>query len=121
MSLAAEAGAALSITAPAKINLTLRVTGRRADGYHLLDSLVVFTELGDELTVRAPLTDESALSLAVEGPFAAPLNGESDNLVLRAARKPPSRSPSACRSRRASAAAPPMRPPPCICSTTCGA
>ena len=33
--------------APAKINLALHVTGRRADGYHLLDSLVVFTELGD--------------------------------------------------------------------------
>ncbi len=87
MSLAAEAGAALSITAPAKINLTLRVTGRRADGYHLLDSLVVFTELGDDLNVRAPGANESALSLAVEGPFAAPLNGESDNLVLRAARR----------------------------------
>lgn len=88
MSLAAEAaaGAALSITAPAKINLTLRVTGRRADGYHLLDSLVVFTELGDELSVRAPVADEAALSLTVDGPFAAPLNGESDNLVLRAAR-----------------------------------
>lgn len=89
MSLAAEAsaGAALSITAPAKINLTLRVTGRRADGYHLLGSLVVFTELGDELSVRAPVADEAALSLAVDGPFAAPLNGESDNLVLRAARR----------------------------------
>ena len=89
MSLAAEAAAAtaLSITAPAKINLTLRVTGRRADGYHLLDSLVVFTELGDELSVRAPVADEAALSLAVDGPFAAPLNGEPDNLVLRAARR----------------------------------
>ena len=89
MSLAAEAaaGTALSITAPAKINLTLRVTGRRADGYHLLDSLVVFTELGDELSVRAPVADEAALSLAVDGPIAAPLNGEADNLVLRAARR----------------------------------
>lgn len=89
MSLAAEAaaGTALSITAPAKINLTLRVTGRRADGYHLLDSLVVFTELGDELSVRAPVADEATLSLAVDGPFAAPLNGEADNLVLRAARR----------------------------------
>ena len=89
MSLAAEAaiGAALSSTAPAKINLTLRVTGRRADGYHLLDSLVVFTELGDRLSVRQPAADEAELSLLVEGPFAAQLNGETDNLVLRAARR----------------------------------
>ena len=42
----------LSATAYAKINLALHVTGRRADGYHLLDSLVVFTELGDRVTVH---------------------------------------------------------------------
>lgn len=89
MSLAVEAavGAALSSRAPAKINLTLRVTGRRADGYHLLDSLVVFTELGDRLSVRLPSTDEAELSLLVEGPFAAQLSGETDNLVLRATRR----------------------------------
>jgi 4-diphosphocytidyl-2-C-methyl-D-erythritol kinase len=69
--------------APAKINLYLHVVGRRADGYHLLDSLVAFTELGDAVAV-AP-SDE--LTLAVDGPFAAALKDEPDNLVLRAARQ----------------------------------
>lgn len=68
--------------APAKINLTLHVIGRRADGYHLLDSLVVFAGVGDRLS--AVLSDLP--SLAVTGPMAAGLTGESDNLVLRAAR-----------------------------------
>ena len=68
--------------APAKINLTLHVTGRRADGYHLLDSLVVFAGVGDR--VSASLADEA--SLVVTGPLAAGLSGEGDNLVLRAAR-----------------------------------
>lgn len=68
--------------APAKVNLTLRVTGRRADGYHLLDSLVVFADVGDRLTV-APAED---LSLTIVGPFGAALAAEPDNLVLRAAR-----------------------------------
>jgi 4-diphosphocytidyl-2-C-methyl-D-erythritol kinase len=68
--------------APAKVNLTLHVTGRRADGYHLLDSLVVFAGVGDR--VSAELSD--AASLVVTGPMAAGLSGEGDNLVLRAAR-----------------------------------
>lgn len=68
--------------APAKINLTLHVIGRRADGYHLLDSLVVFTALGDRVTV-APAP---ALSLAVTGPQAAGVPTDDSNLVLRAAR-----------------------------------
>lgn len=68
--------------APAKVNLTLHVTGRRADGYHLLDSLVVFAGVGDR--VSAELAD--AASLTVTGPMAAGLSGEGDNLVLRAAR-----------------------------------
>lgn len=68
--------------APAKVNLSLHVTGRRADGYHLLDSLVVFAEIGDLLEAEpAP-----ALSLRLTGPFAAGLAAEGDNLVLRAAR-----------------------------------
>jgi 4-diphosphocytidyl-2-C-methyl-D-erythritol kinase len=73
-----------SLTEPAqaKVNLFLHVIGRRADGYHLLDSLAVFTEVGDTLAVTAA----DALSLAVEGPFAAGLAAEADNLVLRAAR-----------------------------------
>jgi 4-diphosphocytidyl-2-C-methyl-D-erythritol kinase len=68
--------------APAKINLTLHVTGRRTDGYHDLDSLVVFAGVGDD--VRAERA--AGLSLAVEGPMAAGLAAEGDNLVLRAAR-----------------------------------
>jgi len=58
------------------------VTGRRADGYHLLDSLVGFADIGDRLTA-APA---AGLSLRVEGPFAGALADETDNLVLRAAR-----------------------------------
>ncbi len=68
--------------APAKVNLTLRVTGRRADGYHLLDSLAVFAGVGD--VVRAGPAGE--LTLALSGPGAAALRAEPDNLVLRAAR-----------------------------------
>ncbi|HUN45066.1 MAG TPA: 4-(cytidine 5'-diphospho)-2-C-methyl-D-erythritol kinase [Stellaceae bacterium] len=69
--------------APAKLNLYLHVTGRRPDGYHLLDSLVAFADIGDELVAEpAP-----ALSLAVEGSFAAALADENpaSNLVWRAA------------------------------------
>ena len=68
--------------APAKINLTLHVTGQRDDGYHLLDSLVVFADVGDR--VRAE--PAGALSLTLEGPEAGYLQAEPDNLVLRAAR-----------------------------------
>ena len=69
--------------APAKLNLYLHVTGRRADGYHTLDSLVVFTEIGDSLSVQKSDT----LSLEIVGPFAPVLAGhEEDNLVLKAAR-----------------------------------
>lgn len=68
--------------ASAKINLFLHVTGRRGDGYHLLDSLVVFAGIADRVWAEpAPV-----LSLSVIGPFAAGLDGENDNLVLRAAR-----------------------------------
>jgi 4-diphosphocytidyl-2-C-methyl-D-erythritol kinase len=68
--------------AQAKVNLFLRVVGRRADGYHLLDSLAVFPPLGDRLTA----VPADGLSLAVEGEFAGALAAEADNLVLRAAR-----------------------------------
>lgn len=67
--------------APAKINLTLHVTGRRDDGYHLLDSLVVFTALGDQVQLSP-----GPLSLAIDGPFAEGLPVSDDNLCLRAAR-----------------------------------
>lgn len=68
--------------APAKVNLDLLVTGRRADGYHLLDSLVVFATPGDRLI----LEPAAALSLELQGPFAQALEDTADNLVLRAAR-----------------------------------
>ena len=69
-------------TAAAKINLFLHVGEKRADGFHPLQSLAVFTALGDELAC-APAPD---LSLRLDGPFAAGLRAEADNLVLRAAR-----------------------------------
>lgn len=72
----------LSLPAPAKVNLSLAVTGRRDDGYHELDSLVVFAEAADLVAAEPAET----LTLAVEGPFAAALESEADNLVLRAAR-----------------------------------
>lgn len=68
--------------APAKINLTLHVTGQRGDGYHLLDSLVVFAGLGDLITAAAADT----LTLSVTGPFAQGVPVDDSNLVLRAAR-----------------------------------
>ena len=68
--------------APAKINLTLRVLGGRADGYHELESLVAFAGVGDALTF-AP---GGALTLAVSGPTAQAVGDNADNLVLKAAR-----------------------------------
>ncbi|GJE72010.1 4-(cytidine 5'-diphospho)-2-C-methyl-D-erythritol kinase [Methylorubrum podarium] len=73
----------LTTRAPAKINLTLHVLGRRpGDGYHALESLVAFAEVADTLEL-APGPD---LSLAVSGPTAGPAGPLDDNLVLRAAR-----------------------------------
>lgn len=72
----------LTDAAPAKINLYLHVTGKRPDGYHLLDSLTVFAGVGDHLT----FTPGEALSLRLTGPFGGSLEAEADNLVLRAAR-----------------------------------
>ena len=74
--------AALSETAPAKINLTLRVLGRRADGYHALESVVVFADLAD----RLGLEPAQHLSLDVTGPFAKLCGPADDNLILKAAR-----------------------------------
>jgi 4-diphosphocytidyl-2-C-methyl-D-erythritol kinase len=68
--------------APAKVNLYLHATGKRADGYHLLDSLAVFPDVGDTLRAEAA----EGLSLALDGVFGAGLASEADNLVLRAAR-----------------------------------
>jgi 4-diphosphocytidyl-2-C-methyl-D-erythritol kinase len=66
--------------AAAKINLTLRVIGRRADGYHDLESLVVFANIADVLTLQPGVEN----GLDVGGPFAGNSGAVSDNLVLKA-------------------------------------
>ena len=71
-----------STLAPAKINLTLRILGRRADGFHELESLVVFAPFGDHLA----LWPGAPLELKVSGPMAAEAGPLTDNLVLRAVR-----------------------------------
>lgn len=70
----------LTYLAPAKVNLALHVTGRRDDGYHLLDSLVVFTTFGDSIHVATSDTD----GFGISGPYASGISDSSDNLVLRA-------------------------------------
>jgi 4-diphosphocytidyl-2-C-methyl-D-erythritol kinase len=82
-------GGALVERAPAKINLTLRVVGRRADGYHLLDSLVAFASVADELS----LWPGSAVGLSVRGPTAAAAGPIEENLVLKASRELAARLP----------------------------
>jgi 4-diphosphocytidyl-2-C-methyl-D-erythritol kinase len=72
--------ALLAEDAPAKINLALHITGRRADGFHLLESLVVFTRFGDRVEAQAAQTD----NFAIDGPFGAGLCANADNLVIRA-------------------------------------
>ncbi|WP_114946579.1 4-(cytidine 5'-diphospho)-2-C-methyl-D-erythritol kinase [Microvirga calopogonii] len=72
----------LATRAPAKINLTLHVLGRRADGYHDLESLVAFAGTGDDLQ----LEPGAGLGLEVSGPTASLAGSDADNLVLRAAR-----------------------------------
>ncbi len=67
-------------TAPAKVNLALHVTGRRADGYHDLQSVVVFADVADELSLMPGAAD----ALQVTGPFAAALGAGDANLVVRA-------------------------------------
>lgn len=70
----------LAEPAPAKINLALHVAGQRSDGYHLIESLVVFTEYGDRITVSPAAED----GFVVHGPFAPQLPLDGSNLVLRA-------------------------------------
>jgi len=74
--------AARAEKAPAKVNLTLQVLGRRADGYHDIESVVVFADVGDELTFEPG----GALALTVGGPTAAAAGDTADNLVIKAAR-----------------------------------
>ena len=70
----------LMITAPAKVNLSLRITGRRDDGYHELESLVAFASCGDTLQLRKA----SATRLTVEGSAVVP--ADETNLIIRALR-----------------------------------
>ena len=70
-------------TAHAKINLFLHITGRRDDGYHLLDSLAVFAGAADRITLEGP---GDTMSLTIDGPFGQGLEADNQNLVLRAAR-----------------------------------
>ena len=77
-----DASGELAEFAPAKVNLTLHVLGRRPDGYHEIESLVAFAGLGDRLTFRPG----ERLALAVSGPTGAAAGASDDNLVLKAAR-----------------------------------
>ena len=70
----------LTIMAPAKVNLSLRITGRRDDGYHELESLIAFTSCGDTLE----LAKASATRLTVEGSSLVP--ADETNLIIRALR-----------------------------------
>ncbi len=71
----------IEVFAPAKVNLTLHVTSQRSDGYHTLDSLVMFADIGDTVTAQsAPVT-----SLTLTGPMADKTPVGDDNLAIRAA------------------------------------
>ena len=73
----------LTIKAPAKLNFFLHITGKRPDGYHLIESLAGFTEFGDVLE----LSEAPTLTLAIDGPYASALGDDVEaNLVMRAAR-----------------------------------
>ena len=75
--------------APAKVNLALHVTGRRDDGYHLLDTLVMHGGAADRVALRAVARAASTtphISLTLDGPFAEGLEVDDGNLVIRAAR-----------------------------------
>ncbi len=71
-----------NMLAPAKINLYLHITGKHADGYHLLDSLMVFTDIADAITAEKA----DAITLRVSGEFADNSGDISDNIVIKAAR-----------------------------------
>jgi 4-diphosphocytidyl-2-C-methyl-D-erythritol kinase len=83
------ADAVLREAAPAKVNLTLHVVGRRDDGYHLLESIVAFAAVADELS----LAPAPGLCLEVSGPTAAATGNPLHNLVLKAARALAARRP----------------------------
>src|SRR5690606_13841912 len=72
----------VTIIAPAKLTLTLRVTGVRGDGYHLIDAEMVSLDIADELTFR----DTGRTTIVLTGPTAPGLSAGDDNLVARALR-----------------------------------
>ena len=78
------AGGSERLSAPAKVNLCLQITGRRADGYHFLDSVVVFTSFGDSLVVRPAENAGGTDSIDISGPFAPAIAGDPQNICLRA-------------------------------------
>ena len=70
-----------SILAPAKVNLNLKIVGRRGDGYHLLDSLIVFTAFGDRILVQPSAQD----SISIDGQFGDMLKEpSSENICAKA-------------------------------------
>ncbi|MGI9400060.1 MAG: 4-(cytidine 5'-diphospho)-2-C-methyl-D-erythritol kinase, partial [Rhizobiaceae bacterium] len=71
--------------APAKINLSLHVTGLRSDGYHNIDTIVAFAGIGDRVVIQEADGPKSGVGFAASGPFSGALGEDSANLVLRAA------------------------------------
>ncbi len=84
--MAVVTGGCERILAPAKLNLCLTITGRRDDGYHLLDSVVVFTRFGDNLTIHPADSGDDIDVFDIGGPFATDIADEPDNICLRAIR-----------------------------------
>lgn len=80
-----QSPAIVSRIAHAKINLALHVTGRRADGFHLLDTLVVFARYGDRISLHPNPGQKSLVSLEIVGPFSNSLANNVENLVVKAA------------------------------------
>ncbi|RCL02803.1 MAG: 4-diphosphocytidyl-2-C-methyl-D-erythritol kinase [Candidatus Tokpelaia sp. JSC188] len=75
-----QQGSAIVVSVPIKINLALHVVGRRSDNYHLLESLVTFSPDGDRIEIEKADCDR----FSIDGPFAAFLDSNSDNLVIKA-------------------------------------